>query len=209
MQMELQSELMCILHESDDADSGSVVKKLMTTFWRKSQKLAAPKKWLKQTKYDKFLINFPANYPTFGYHSSCYKNFTAALKVLSSNSSSGEESGHKQTRSGSRFLRGSSSRVLVAKCIFFNCIKHNNLKVVTSLDLSAEVKIWMAAWELHNEELLLKIGSYVHGSWPDFIALEVKYHKACYQTYLNKIHLPSANKNPQLKKNHFLNILTS
>ena len=139
MEMELQSELMCILHKSDDADSGSVVKKLMTTFRRKSQKLAAHKKWLEETKYDRFLINFPANYPTFGYHSSCYKNFTAVLKVLTSNSSSGEESGHKQTRSEGRFQRGLSSGVLVAKCIFFNCIKHNNLKVVT-LDLSAEIK---------------------------------------------------------------------
>ena len=89
---------------------------------------------------------------------------------------------------------------MVAKCIFCNCIKHNNLKVVTSLDPSAEIKIWMAAQELHDEDLLLKIGSYVHGSGPDFTALEVKYHKACYRTYLNKVRLSSANKNSQLKK---------
>lgn len=107
MQMELQSELMCILHKSDDADSGSVVKKLMTTFRRKSQKLAAHKKWLEETKYDRFLINFPANYPTFGYHSSCYKNFTAVLKALSCNSSSTEEFGRKQTRSARRSQRRS------------------------------------------------------------------------------------------------------
>ena len=89
---------------------------------------------------------------------------------------------------------------MVAKCIFCNCIKHNNLKVVTSLDPSAEIKIWMAAQELHDEDLLLKIGSYVHGSGPDFTALEMKYHTACYQTYLNKVRLSSANKNSQLKK---------
>ena len=58
----------------------------------------------------------------------------------------------------------------------------------------------MAARELHDEELLLQIGSYVHGSGPDFTALEMKYHKTCYRTYLNKIRLPSANKNSQLKK---------
>ena len=64
---------------------------------------------------------------------------------------------------------------------------NNNLKVVTSLDPSAEIKIRMAARELHDEDLSLKIGSYVHGSRSDFTALEVKYHKACYQTYLNKV----------------------
>ena len=40
----------------------------------------------------------------------------------------------------------------------------------------------------------------MHGSGSDFTVLEVKYHKACYQTYLNKVHLSSANKNSQLKK---------
>ena len=77
---------------------------------------------------------------------------------------------------------GSSSGVLVAKCIFRNCIKHNNLKVVASLDPSAGIKIWMAARELHDEDFLPKIGSYVHGSGPDFTALGLQYHKACYQT---------------------------
>ena len=48
--------------------------------------------------------------------------------------------------------------------------------------------------------MLLKIGSYVHGSRPDFTALEVKYYKACYKTYLNKVCLSSAGKNSQLKK---------
>ena len=58
----------------------------------------------------------------------------------------------------------------------------------------------MVARELHDEDLLLKIGSYVHGSGPDFTALEMKYHTACYRTYLNKVRLSSANKNSQLKK---------
>ena len=52
--------------------------------------------------------------------------------------------------------------------------------------------------ELHDEGLF-KIGSYVHGSGPDFTAVEVKYHKACHRTYLNKFRLSSANKNSQLK----------
>ena len=83
--------------------------------------------------------------------------------ALSSNSSSTEEFGRKQTRSEGRSQRGSSYGVLVAKCIFCNCIKHNNLNVVTSLDPSAEIKIRMAAREVHDEDLLLKIGSYGHG----------------------------------------------
>ena len=42
------------------------------------------------------------------------------------------------------------------------------------MDPSAEIKIRMAARELHDEDWLLKIGRYVHGSEPDFKALEVK-----------------------------------
>ena len=83
-----------------------------------------------------------------------------------------------ESRSQSRIVIWS----LVAKCIFRNCIKHNNLKVVASLDPSAGIKIWMAARELHDEDFLPKIGSYVHGSGPDFTALGLQYHKACYQT---------------------------
>ena len=144
MPMESQSELTCILHV-EGADSGSVVKKIDDNRWKKITKtVAARKKWLKHTKYDELLINFLENHhPTFGYHTSCYKNFTAVPKALSSNSSSTEEFGHKQTRSESRSQRVSSSGDLVAKCIFCNCIKYNNLKVVTSLDPSAEIKIWM------------------------------------------------------------------
>ena len=116
----------------EGTDSGSVVKKIDDNQWKKiTETVAACKKWLKQAKYDEFLINFPENHhPTLGYHTKCYKNFTAVPKALSSNSTSTEEFGRKQTRSESR------------NC---NCIKHNNLKVVTSLDPSAEIKIQMAA----------------------------------------------------------------
>ena len=68
------------------------------------------------------------------------------------------------------------------------------------MDPSAEIKIRMAARELHDEDWLLKIGRYVHGSEPDFKALEVKYRKACYRTYLDKVHVRCSNKNSQLKK---------
>ena len=202
MPMESQPELTCILHV-EDADSGSIVKKIDVNWWKKIiETVAAHKKWLKQTKYDELLINFPENcHPTFGYHTSYYKNFTAVPKAWSCNSSSTEEFRHKEPRSESRSQRRSSFGVLVAKCIFCNCIKHNNFKVVTSSDLSAEIKIWMAVQELHDEDSLLKIGSYVHGSYrSDFTALEVKYHKACYRTYLNKLHLFSASKNSLLEK---------
>ena len=68
------------------------------------------------------------------------------------------------------------------------------------MDPSAEIKIRMAARELHDEDWLLKIGRYVHGSEPDFKALVVKYRKACYRTYLDKVHVRCSNKNSQLKK---------
>ena len=98
--MELQPELTCILHV-EDTDIGGVVKKTDDNWWKKiTETVAACKKWVKQTKYDELLINFPENHhATFGYHSSCYINFTAVPKALSINSSLSEESGHKQTRS--------------------------------------------------------------------------------------------------------------
>ena len=105
------------------------------------------------------------------------------LKALSSNSSSTKEFGCKQTRSESRSQRGSSSGVLVAKCIFCNCIKLNLLAARESFMMRI---------------CYLKL--VVHGSGPNFTALEGKYHKACYRTYLNKVRLSSANKNSQLKK---------
>ena len=118
---------------------------------------------------------------------------------------------YKQTRSESRFQTGSLSGVLEAKCIFCNCIKHNNLKVVISLDPSAEIKIQMATQKFHDD-LLLKTGSYVHVSGPGFTAQEMKYHNACHQTYVSKFRLPIANNNSQLQKKTFaalLNMLAS
>ena len=62
MPMESQPELMSILH-GGDADSGSVVKKIDNNQWKKiTETVAARKKWLKQTKYDELLINFPENH---------------------------------------------------------------------------------------------------------------------------------------------------
>ena len=62
MTMESQPELTCILHV-EDADSGSVVKKMDDNRWKKITETVAPrKKWLKQTKYDELLITFPENH---------------------------------------------------------------------------------------------------------------------------------------------------
>ena len=68
MPMESQPDLTtCILHV-EDGDSDSVVKKIDDNRWKKITKtVAARKKWLKQTKYDELLINFPENHhPRFG-----------------------------------------------------------------------------------------------------------------------------------------------
>ena len=47
----------------------------------------------------------------------------------------------------------------------------------------------------------------MHGSGTDFTALEMKYHKACYRTYLNKVPLSGASKNSRLKKKAFAALL--
>ena len=90
-----------------NADRGSVVKKIDDNRWKKiTETVAACKKWPKQTKYDELLINFPENHHLrFGYHTSCYKNFTAVPKALCSNPSSTEELGCKQIRSERRSQR--------------------------------------------------------------------------------------------------------
>ena len=76
MPIESQPELTCILHV-EDADSGSIVKKIDNNQWEKiTETVDARKKWLKQTKYDELLIHFTENHhPAFGYHTSCLQEF--------------------------------------------------------------------------------------------------------------------------------------
>ena len=135
------------------------------------------KGWQKETKYDQLLASFPESLqPTFGYHSKCYKNFTAVPKALRDSSNSTPESTStsepKSTRAESRNQRASNTGVLDHKCIFCNCIKHNKKKVVTSLDPNAEIKIRLAAQVVQDHALLLKIGAYAYGHGRDFTALE-------------------------------------
>ena len=76
----------------------------------------ARKRFLKNTKYDAILINFPADCGrTFGYHTKCYKNFTAISKATRATAEDHSEETNvtRPKRSESQLQRGSSSGVLV------------------------------------------------------------------------------------------------
>ena len=63
MPMESPPDLTTCIFHVEDVDSDSVVKKIDDNRWKKITKtVAARKKWIKQTKYDEFLINFPENH---------------------------------------------------------------------------------------------------------------------------------------------------
>ena len=203
LSMASHEKLTCILHLDCTACSESI-KTIDSDKWKTiTDTVCVRKSWQKETKYDHLLANFPESLqPTFGYHSKCYKNFTAVPKALreASKSESTSTSGPKPTRAESRNQSGSSSGVLDHKCIFCNSVKHNNKKVVTSLDPKAEIKIRLAAKVVQDQALLLKIGAYAYGEGRDFTALEAHYHKACYRKFLNKARPSTARKDKKLKK---------
>ena len=194
----------CVLHIGC-GEEGGVVKHLDKVSWKRLQDVvAARKKFLKVSKYDHLLTDFPTVCePSFGYHSSCWKNFTAIPKPKSKGASiapSKANEGARPRPSREETRVESSTGVLPKICIFCGHVKHKNQNFRTSLDVGAEAKIRQAAKMKKDQELLLKIGSYDIGCGRDFTALEAKYHKSCYDNYLNPLRSSTAKHTSKLKK---------
>ena len=130
-----------------------------------------------------------------GYHSDCYKKFTA-IKSIDPIRNDSSSIPAKTTRSSvppptTNTVKGN---VLPRLCIFCDKGRKKYQQKWVGLcksedkDLKTEVKIRKAAKQFVNNELLMKIGHYEYGDGPDFTALEVHYHHhPCLVTFLNKL----------------------
>ena len=86
----------------------------------------------------------------------------------------------------------SSSGILPAVCIFCGISRKRNEKLRSNETYSAEARIREVAHQLDDTQLLSKLGDYMFGEGPGFVALEVQYRHSCKHDYLNKIKHSSA-----------------
>ena len=74
----------------------------------------------------------------------------------------------------------------------------------TNETYSAEARIREVAHQLDDNQLLSKLGDYMFGEGPGFVAFEVKYHHSCKHDYLNKIkHSSTSSKHTIVKDKSF------
>ena len=74
--------LRCIVHFGD-SKSAEAIKQVDGTKWQKHLAVVKTRKALvRKTKYDEIIADFPEHLDeSHGYHTRCYKNFTAVPKV--------------------------------------------------------------------------------------------------------------------------------
>ena len=153
----------------------------------------ARRKSQKKTKYEDILEtlghSFKCNY---GYHTKCYKSFTAisvsqSIKLSTSTvSTRWKVSLNRSTHQN----KSSKSYILRNLCIFSpkgrKKYKRNIIDIGKCKTFDAGVIVRNAAKYLKDETLLAKIGSYEFGNGPDFAAVEAKYHHVYKREYTNK-----------------------
>jgi len=137
-----------------------------------------------KSKYLHICNNLPAEYDdSIGYHSACYKNFTAVPKTETSTPSTSSEKGHV-LRSDVEAQGTTSSGVLNPVCIFCkkerSTVKSKIEPLGSCLTKDAEKSIKDAATILQDSVMLAKFGDI------NFHAKEVKYHHTCHKNYINK-----------------------
>ena len=142
-----------------------------------------------------------------GYHSHCYKNFTAIQKPKKNIT---QNSNKATTRSQLNLPPPSRSGVLPSLCIFYDeCRKKINRQWILpgkNEKHETEIAIRNKAIALKDEKLLPKVGYYKFGDGPDFVAQEVLYHHQCKRIYLHQKE-ESTNKNRSYRRKCNLFIL--
>ena len=155
--------------------------------WQKLKSAVSSRKsLLKTTKYDAILLDFPEELEDgFGYHSNCYKNFTAVPKNV--NPSGESSSSNVQTRSSEPSSEKTSrTGVLPPICIFCRHVKSASGERLGACEtVDAEKKIRKKAVNLNDTKLLSFIGSYLYDDGLSFVSQEAKYHHSCRKNYLN------------------------
>ena len=115
-----------------------------------------------------------------GYHSDCYKNFTA---ISEKTTASNVEPATMTTRFAANEEGSNQFHILPKECIFCGMfrekVKGSWVNAGKSEKFHVETTVREAAVKMGDEELLLKIGNYKLNEGPDIIALEAHYHHQC------------------------------
>ena len=176
----------CILHIGDGDGGGNI--RLFIDRMDKWDKVKAAKERsqlsLKSSKYDEMMINLPGVFVrSDGYHAACYKNFTAFSFQKENTTVPHKPKGNSFTRSTLQKKPTSPIGCLPSLCIFANKCRKKTKGSWENLGKNesnnAEMTIRETAAALNDSEMLVKIGNYMFGDGPDFVALEIKYHHSC------------------------------
>ena len=184
----------CILHPNKEGRDHGVIKPFVENFesWDRVKECAeARSKAQKLSKYSDIIKDLPSVFTReHGYHSDCYKKFTAFKKgdlVIDTDDSI------SSTRSKivSPRIDPMKKDILPEVCLFCGLKRKKHKQKwmdLTSCEYTkTEVNIRKAAKYFDDKEILFKIGNYNYGEGPDFTAMEVKYHhQPCKMEYLNK-----------------------
>ena len=173
----------CVLHVGGGSSTDEVKLFDVITWGKVKQADHARRTTYTCSKY--FSIQLPTQYdPSIGYHSKCYKDFTASPKVtLESSPETGVK--HRLLRSDVAHPGTSTSGVLEQKCLFCNTVTKSfgkqRREYLASLQMdSGESRIKDAAAQLQDHVLLAKI------SGLNMISKEVKFHHSCRKSYLSR-----------------------
>ena len=173
----------CVVHVSTKPSS-ELIKIFDDSSWRKVKLADSCRR--QQAGSSKYLsVNIPDNFDdSIGYHSTCYKNFTA-LSVPSEEGTSIPSTKNYALRSS---IETSSSGVGIfpPKCLFCGHAKKSEgrygKEILGNCETEEAAKtIYDAAVALNDHEMLAKI------SGIDLISKEAKYHHSCKRSYLHKL----------------------
>ena len=158
-----------------------------------------------ETKYDQIINSISTLLIlSYGYHSACYKNFTAISKPKIKPKTSTRSTKISTRSENTSPLLPSATGALPPISIFCN---KGRKKIGGSWKEpgknekhATEIAIQIKAKMLNDELMILKIGNYNFGEGPDFVAKEVLSHHECKRNCLHKRDKSSNIKDSALEK---------
>ena len=188
-----KASLSCILHVGAGKPEEQV-KTFDDRTWQKVINVAEIRRQiLGPSKYSDVVNSLPKALKSeeHGYHSTCYKSFTAVSASVTSASLTKSVTDDPGTKSTKTLLRSDVGHLITAtsgvfeqKCLFCKSItkyrKRKREELGTCETIEAENSIRNAAKSLCDREMLAKI------EHVDFVAKEVRYHHSCRKEYLSK-----------------------
>ena len=186
--------MICVLHIGEENSTGKIkLFKEHFSKWEKVQEAICVRKETSKSKskYDQLFNQLGRSFQNnHGYHSACYKNFTAVSKKGQKTPTQSSSSVTKRSDVSSP-KNPRCSNVLPEVCIFCDKkrkkVKGKWENLTKCAAFQSESKIRIAAVQLEDEALLLKIGNALNSEGSDFISKEVHYHHECKINYLKKV----------------------